>query len=187
MIARMRPAVARALRLHRAVRRLHADRGHARVIQPWRSSTRSPISHRRAERARERAGLDVVYPHLLALAALSVGLVGVSAGRFRRHLGSSADKGPSASLAPSIARSTYRLYASRAIFGRLAAGPFSPLALPCSGHTLSLERRGWSVRRRFTANCREYARHFRGTTAASGTLWPMVQRPLIGPRREGIG
>ena len=42
----------------------------------------------------------------------------------------SADKGPTASLAPSIARSTYRKYASRAIFGRrLAAGPFSPLWL----------------------------------------------------------
>ena len=40
---------------------------------------------------------------------------------------SRADKGPSASLAPSIVRSTYRKYASRAIFWRrLAAGPFSP-------------------------------------------------------------
>src|SRR4029077_12832994 len=38
-----------------------------------------------------------------------------------------ADKGPSASLAPSVARSTYREYASRAAFGRrLAADPFSP-------------------------------------------------------------
>src|SRR5207245_7247313 len=36
------------------------------------------------------------------------------------------DNGPSASLAPSAARSTYREYASRAAFGRrLAAGPFS--------------------------------------------------------------
>ncbi len=40
---------------------------------------------------------------------------------------SRADKGPSASLVPSAARSTYRKYASRASFGRrLAAGPFSP-------------------------------------------------------------
>src|SRR5207245_2184531 len=38
------------------------------------------------------------------------------------------DKGPSASLAPSAARSTYREYASRAALGRrLAAGPFSSL------------------------------------------------------------
>src|SRR5439155_17413282 len=38
-----------------------------------------------------------------------------------------AEKGPSASLAPSAARSTYREYASRAAIGRrLAAGPFSP-------------------------------------------------------------
>src|SRR5258707_7290819 len=37
-----------------------------------------------------------------------------------------AEKGPSASLAPSAARSTYREYASRAAVGRrLAAGPFS--------------------------------------------------------------
>jgi len=38
------------------------------------------------------------------------------------------DKGPSASLAPSAAGSTYRKYASPAAFGRrLAAGPFSSL------------------------------------------------------------
>ncbi len=38
------------------------------------------------------------------------------------------DKGPSAALAPSAARSTYREYASRAALGRrLAAGPFSSL------------------------------------------------------------
>src|SRR6202008_3837943 len=37
-----------------------------------------------------------------------------------------ADKGPSASLAPSAAGSTYDKYASPAVFGRrLAAGPFS--------------------------------------------------------------
>src|SRR4029077_20114829 len=37
-----------------------------------------------------------------------------------------AEKGPSASLSPSAARSTYREYASRAAFGRrLASGPFS--------------------------------------------------------------
>ena len=36
-----------------------------------------------------------------------------------------AEKGPSASLAPSTARSTYREYASRAVVGRrLASGPF---------------------------------------------------------------
>src|SRR5439155_4906027 len=39
------------------------------------------------------------------------------------------DKGPSAALAPSAARSTYREYASRAALGRrLAAGPFSSLS-----------------------------------------------------------
>ena len=39
--------------------------------------------------------------------------------------GSSEDKGPSASLAPSTAGSTYREYASPAAFGRrLAYGPF---------------------------------------------------------------
>src|SRR6185295_18944099 len=38
------------------------------------------------------------------------------------------EKGPSASLTPSTARSTYREYASRAAIGRrLAAGPFSSL------------------------------------------------------------
>jgi len=38
---------------------------------------------------------------------------------------SAAEKGPSASLAPSAARSTYREYASRAPLGRrLASGPF---------------------------------------------------------------
>jgi len=31
------------------------------------------------------AGLDVVYPHLLALAVLAAALVGVSAWRFRRQ------------------------------------------------------------------------------------------------------
>ncbi len=41
------------------------------------------------------------------------------------RLGQVAEKGPSASLAPSVARSTYREYASRATFGRrLASGPF---------------------------------------------------------------
>src|SRR5712692_2510231 len=43
------------------------------------------------------------------------------------HLAQVVDKGPSASLAPSFARSTYMEYASRATFGRrLAAGRFSP-------------------------------------------------------------
>src|SRR5438093_13495789 len=39
------------------------------------------------------------------------------------------EKGPSAALAPSAARSTYSEYASRAALGRrLAAGPFSSLS-----------------------------------------------------------
>src|SRR5712692_3208676 len=43
------------------------------------------------------------------------------------------DKGPSAALAPSAARSTYSEYASRAALGRrLAAGPFSSLWPPTS-------------------------------------------------------
>src|SRR6185369_15141955 len=42
-----------------------------------------------------------------------------------------ADKGPSASLAPSAAGSTYGKYASPPAFGRrLAAGPFSPACAP---------------------------------------------------------
>src|SRR5439155_2884728 len=46
------------------------------------------------------------------------------------NAGQAAEKDPSASLAPSVARSTYREYASRAIFGRrLAAGRFSSLWL----------------------------------------------------------
>src|SRR6516162_9077424 len=51
------------------------------------------------------------------------------------------DKGPPAALAPSIARSTYRKYASRATFGRrLAAGPFSSrwLARPDSYGSVSV-------------------------------------------------
>ena len=44
----------------------------------------------------------------------------------RRH---AADKGPSASLAPSAARSTYSKYASRAALGRrLASRPSRPRA-----------------------------------------------------------
>src|SRR6185369_16428881 len=52
-----------------------------------------------------------------------------------------ADKGPSASLAPSTAGSTYGKYASPAAFGRrLASGPFSPSCSVC-GHGLEhLER-----------------------------------------------
>src|SRR5262249_19760369 len=43
----------------------------------------------------------------------------------KRLLAQTAEKGPSASLAPSAARSTYRKYASRAAVGRrLASGPF---------------------------------------------------------------
>ena len=42
-----------------------------------------------------------------------------------QHLHGAPEKGPSASLAPSAARSTYREYASRAAVGRrLATGPF---------------------------------------------------------------
>ena len=50
----------------------------------------------------------------------------------RRDYGrQAADKGPSASLAPSAAGSTYREYASPAAFGRrLASGPFSAPWLP---------------------------------------------------------
>ena len=44
----------------------------------------------------------------------------------RKRLAQAADKGPSASLAPSTGRSTYEEYASRPIFGRrLASDPFS--------------------------------------------------------------
>ena len=43
-----------------------------------------------------------------------------------------ADKDPFASLAPSTAGSTYREYASPAVFGRrLATGPFSPIGMLC--------------------------------------------------------
>src|SRR6185369_12594851 len=49
------------------------------------------------------------------------------------------DKGPSASLAPSAAGSTYSKYASPAAFGRrLAAGPFSSL---CPARFDLVERR----------------------------------------------
>ena len=57
-------------------------------VQPW--TQLNPIAHF-ATIARsvlvKGAGLDVVYPHLLALAVLAVVLVGVSAWRFRRQLG----------------------------------------------------------------------------------------------------
>ncbi len=57
-------------------------------IQPW--TLLNPIAHF-ATIVRsvlvKGAGLDVVYPHLLALAALAIVLVGVSASRFRRQLG----------------------------------------------------------------------------------------------------
>jgi len=57
-------------------------------IQPW--TQLNPIAHF-ATIARsvlvKGASLEIVYPHLLALAALSVLLVGVSAWRFRRQLG----------------------------------------------------------------------------------------------------
>ncbi len=49
-----------------------------------------------------------------------------------------ADKGPSASLAPSAARSTYREYASRAALRRrLAAGPFSTISPSLERHMAS--------------------------------------------------
>ena len=61
-------------------------------------------------------------PGAAVVAELRGRRVGVLALRARHQ---AAEKGPSASLAPSAARSTYRQYASRAAFGRrLAAGPF---------------------------------------------------------------
>jgi hypothetical protein len=55
-------------------------------------------------------------------------VVGTIAYGVLRLYSESDDKGPSASLAPSTARSTYREYASRAAIGRrLAAEPFSSL------------------------------------------------------------
>ncbi len=57
-------------------------------IQPW--TALNPIAHF-ATIARsilvKGAGLDVVYPHLLALAVLAALLMGISAWRFRRQLG----------------------------------------------------------------------------------------------------
>jgi ABC-2 type transport system permease protein len=56
-------------------------------IQPW--TLLNPIAHFAAISRSvlvKGAGLDVVYPHLLALAALAAFLVGVSAWRFRRQL-----------------------------------------------------------------------------------------------------
>jgi ABC-2 type transport system permease protein len=56
-------------------------------IQPW--TLLNPIAHFAAISRNvlvKGAGLDVVYPHLLALAALATFLVGVSAWRFRRQL-----------------------------------------------------------------------------------------------------
>jgi drug efflux transport system permease protein len=56
-------------------------------IQPW--TLLNPIAHFAAISRNvlvKGAGLDVVYPHLLALAALAAFLVGVSAWRFRRQL-----------------------------------------------------------------------------------------------------
>jgi ABC-2 type transport system permease protein len=56
-------------------------------IQPW--TLLNPIAHFAAVARSvlvKGAGLDVVYPHLLALAALSGLLVGISAWRFRRQL-----------------------------------------------------------------------------------------------------
>ena len=57
-------------------------------IQPW--TQLNPIAHFTAIARSvlvKGAGLDVVYMHLLALAAFSVILVGISAWRFRRQLG----------------------------------------------------------------------------------------------------
>jgi ABC-2 type transport system permease protein len=57
-------------------------------VQPW--TVLNPIAHF-AITARsvlvKGAGLDVVYPHVLALIAFAVVLVGISAWRFRRQLG----------------------------------------------------------------------------------------------------
>src|SRR6266446_1936344 len=59
----------------------------------------------------------------------SAGSRGEGSGGDQGQVAQAADKGPSASLAPSAARSTYREYASRAAVGRrLAAGPFSSLS-----------------------------------------------------------
>ena len=55
------------------------------------------------------------------------GLQGTATSPSSTAKASGVDKGPSASLAPSAARSTYREYASRAAFRRrLASDPFSP-------------------------------------------------------------
>jgi len=57
-------------------------------IQPW--AHLNPIAHFVAIARSvlvKGAGLDVVYPHLLALATLTAVLVGISAWRFRRQLG----------------------------------------------------------------------------------------------------
>jgi ABC-2 type transport system permease protein len=56
-------------------------------IQPWTSL--NPVTHFAAIARNvlvKGAGLDVVYPHLLALAGIAALLVGVSAWRFRRQL-----------------------------------------------------------------------------------------------------
>ena len=57
-------------------------------IQPW--TLLNPIAHF-AKIVRsvlvKGAGLDVVYPHLLALIVIATVLVGISAWRFRRQLG----------------------------------------------------------------------------------------------------
>src|SRR6266478_245714 len=73
----------------------------------------------------------------------SAGSRGEGSGGDQGQVAQAADKGPSASLAPSAARSTYREYASRAAVGRrLAAGPFSPAChpSPCPLPSLGGER-----------------------------------------------
>ena len=73
------------------------------------------------------------------------GLQGTATSPSSTAKASGGDKGPSASLAPSAARSTYREYASRAAFRRrLASDPFSPTDKVCgSSHINIIRSRGW--------------------------------------------
>src|SRR3990172_10351044 len=67
------------------------------------------------------------------------------------HLMPVVEKGPSASLARSAARSTYREYVSRAAFARrLAAGPFSPTGRTLDSSRPRIWRRGWDSNPRYS-------------------------------------
>src|SRR4030095_1236663 len=74
------------------------------------------------------------------------GLQGTATSPSSTAKASGGDKGPSASLAPSAARSTYREYASRAAFRRrLVSGPFSPpdkVAAPSDVNTIRTREDG---------------------------------------------